>query len=337
VRNPCRRSAVVAHAVVVLVLGLGSATPAVAQFGGLKKKLKADAAAQGAASATPASAAPTEVRQTQRGDDGGVVVLTPEVLERLLTGLEAGQADRKRAEQEDTPHGRYLRAVAAYEAARPKCEAAQATFPGRMAKDERMSNRYSAYVDKMVDAQTRGDQRATAAYNDSAMVIMDPSCVVKQPSRSGDYYEAQRAVDSRAEAAEMKASGFSRSELGQARERTEAILRGAQSDASDSEKSAVAARGAALKPLLGIQAKPVTRAAAPAPAPAPAPPASPQVPGATSTRNACMTANMQKHEPEMRALGQRAEAAQKAGNTTALMAIADTLQRLQMAGCVAGQ
>jgi hypothetical protein len=46
-----------------------------------------------------------------------------------------------------------------------------------------------------------------------------------------------------------------------------------------------------------------------------------------------MMKNIQKHQGELEALGERAEAAQKAGNQAKMMAIADTLQRIQMAGC----
>ena len=38
-------------------------------------------------------------------------------------------------------------------------------------------------------------------------------------------------------------------------------------------------------------------------------------------------------EAEVRALGDRGAAAQEAGNTALMMAIADTIQRIQMAGC----
>ena len=44
-----------------------------------------------------------------------------------------------------------------------------------------------------------------------------------------------------------------------------------------------------------------------------------------------------KHQKEIEALGERAQAAQKKGDTATMMAIADTLQQLQMAGCTAGQ
>jgi hypothetical protein len=168
------------------------------------------------------------------------------------------------------------------------------------------------------------------------MAMQDPSCVVKQPAEPDDYYQAQRDVDNRAEQQEIKASGLSRGELAMAKERADAILRGATppGDASPGEKSAVAAKAAELKPLLGIRDQPA-RAAKPAPAPAPAPaaPAAPAMSPAASSMNACMMNNIQTHQAELEALGKRGEAAQKSGDTAKLMAIADTLQQIQMAGC----
>ena len=49
-----------------------------------------------------------------------------------------------------------------------------------------------------------------------------------------------------------------------------------------------------------------------------------------------MTKNIQTHQAEIEALGKRAEAAQAANDTPKLMAIADTLQRIQKAGCQRG-
>jgi hypothetical protein len=46
-----------------------------------------------------------------------------------------------------------------------------------------------------------------------------------------------------------------------------------------------------------------------------------------------MSKNMQSHQGEIEALGKRAQAAQAANDMQKLMAIADTLQRIQMAGC----
>jgi hypothetical protein len=320
------RCAAVARTAGVVTVALAMAAPAWAQFGGLKKKVKA-------ATAPEASRA-----QPGGGDQGGTVVLTADVVDRLVIGLEAGEAERQAAAKADTPYGRYHRQLAAYEGAKPKCQAGQQTFATRAAADQKMMDQYDALVKRMVEAQTRGDQRLTAIYSDSALAMQDPSCTVKEPQRPEGYYEAQREIDSRAEDRSIEKSGFSRAEFSQARERAEAVLRGgtAPGDLSASEKSAVTSRAKELKPLLGIHdvpaVSPAKAAATSAPTPPPAQPAA-DMPAGASGMSACMGRNAQKHEKEIRALGERAQAAQQAGNTAALMAIADTLQRLQMAGC----
>jgi hypothetical protein len=327
------------------VMALGVATPAAAQFGGLKKKLKAaagskstsqgeKAAGSGATPATPAAQAPSG------GAGGGSVVLTAEVVDHLVAGLKAAKATRLAAQKEDTPYGRFQQAVTAYDTAKVKCQEAQRAFPNRMAANQKLSDRYSALVDKMVNAQGKGDAKLTQVYSDSAMAMQDPSCVVKQPTQPNDYYDAQRAIDSRAEQDAVSASGLSAAEYSMALERAEGILRGGPpADVSASETSAVNARGADLKPLLGIQNAPATRArksepaATPDPAPGAATPAPPGSAG-NDAMGTCMSQNAQKHQKEIEALGQRAQAAQQAGNTAAMMAIADTLQQIQMAGCM---
>jgi hypothetical protein len=330
-------------AAVITLIALAITTPASAQFGGLKKKLTGTAAQEGAAKAAGAAGATPEApaEATDAGGPGaarggGTIVLTEDVVSRLLTGLKAGQAERAAAAKEDSPYGRYKKAAAAYAEAQPKCQAAQQTFPQRMANNQKMMDKYSALVDKMVDAQGKGDQKLSAVYQDSAMAMQDPSCVVKQPTQPDDYYEAQRNVDSRAEKQEIKASGFSQGDLSMVKERAEAILRGATppGDASAGEKSAVGAKAADLKPLLGIQDQAAARATKPAPAPAaPAAPPAPTMSPAASSMNACMMKNMQDHQAEIEALGHRAEAAKDANDTAKMMAIVDTLQQIQMAGC----
>ncbi|HEX6433994.1 MAG TPA: hypothetical protein VFZ87_07115 [Gemmatimonadales bacterium] len=62
-------------------------------------------------------AAPVAAAQT--------ILLTEDVASRLISGLKAGQAERQRAEPEDTPYGQYQRAQTAYAAAKSKCQAAQ--------------------------------------------------------------------------------------------------------------------------------------------------------------------------------------------------------------------
>jgi hypothetical protein len=319
----------IARVTTATIVALAVATPASAQFGGLRKKLKPASRQEQAA---PANA--------DAGAQGGIVVLTEEVVGQLITGLKAGEATRKAAAGEATPYGRYKKAEATYAAAKPKCEAAQQTFPQRMAGNEKMMDKYNALVEKMVAAQSKGDMKQMTIYQDSAMAMQDPSCAVKQPKQPGDYYEAERAINAKAEAEEVKASGLSAGEYMMAKERTEAILRqgAVPGDASPMEKSAVAARSAELKPLLGMQSQPPAQAtrteAAPAPATAtPAPEVDPEMSARASSMSDCMTKNVQSHQAEIQALGKRAQAAQAAGDTQKLMAIADTLQRIQMAGC----
>jgi hypothetical protein len=318
---------------VVTLAAFAIATPASAQFGGLKKRVKAKT---GQEDTSRAAGAPTEAEAP--AGQGGTIVLTNDVVSQLLAGLKAGQAERDAAAKEDTPYGRYKKAEAAYAVAQPKCEAAQQTFPQRAAANQKMLDKYSALTEKMVAAQGKGDMKLMAIYQDSAMAMQDASCVVKKPEQPKDYYEAQREMDSRAEQKEIKASGLGAGDLAIVKERTIAILQGAtpQGGASPMEKSAVSAKSAELKPLLGVQEQPPAQAAKPAPAPAPTPAApapDPQMSAAASEMSACMTRNIQTHQAEIEALSKRAQAAQAEGNTQKLMALADTMQQIQMAGC----
>ncbi len=321
-QSPTRRSAAIVSLAVAVLASLTIATQASAQFGGLKKKLKPAVAQETAAPA----------------DQGGMIVFTDDVVNQLLTGLKAGQAERDAAMQEDTPYGRFKKADAAHEAAKPKCEAAQPGFYQRGAANPKMLDKYQSLTEKMVAAQGKGDMKLAAIYQDSAMAMIDPSCVVKEPEQPKDYYESERAAEGRAEAKEIEASGFSRNDLALLKERAVAILSNSTppGGASATEKSAVAAKSSQLKPLLGMREPEPEQAAKPAPKPAPVPVAtqpSPEMSAYASSMSDCMLKNMQSHEAELEALGKRAEAAQKAGNQQQLMAIADTLQRIQMAGC----
>lgn len=311
----------------VLVV-LGVSTPAAAQF----KKLK-DAVTK-KADPKPATSAPAPA-------DGGMIVLTPEVVDQLVAGLKAAAAEREKAKQEDTPYGRYVRAKAAYDAATPKCAAAQMTWGQRAAADEKLANRYTALMDKAMAAQQKGDMVGYENGMYEALGVMDPSCAVKDPRQPEDYYEAQRTVDERANQANLRATGFTDRELGVAADRVIAILNGSEppGGASASEKSAVSARDPELKSLYGIRDAQAERVAnqapAPDPTPAPAPTQAqaPTLPPGATAFNECMVKNVQSHEKEIQALGDRGSAAQQAGNTPLMMAIADTIQRIQMAGC----
>jgi len=312
---------------VAVLVALGVSTPAAAQF----KKLKD--AVNKAAEPKPAAAVPASAPA-----DGGMVVLTPEVVDRLLAGGKAAKAEREKAGKEDTPYGRYTRAEAAYAVAKPKCEAAQMTWGQRAAADEKLMDRYSAIVEKAMAAQQKGDMAGYETRMYEAMGIIDPSCAVKDPQQPDSYYDAQRAVEERANQANLKATGLTDRELGLASDRVIAILTGSEvpGGASASEKSAVSAKDPELKALYGLRDAQEERLAkqAPAPDPTPAPAqVQAQAPTAVPAVNQCMVNNVQKHEAEVKALGDRGAAAQQAGNTALMMAIADTIMKIQMAGC----
>jgi hypothetical protein len=339
-RTPYRRLAAIAPLAVATLVALMIATPASAQFGGLKKKLKAKVGQEAVSKAAGAVSAPP-AEGAAPGDRGGMIVLTADVVNQLLTGLKAGQAEREAAAKADTPFGRYQKAKAAYAVAKPKCEAAQQIFYQRAAASQKLIDKYDALNKKMLAAQEKGDMKRMAVYQDSALAMQDPSCIVKDPEQPKGYYEAQRDLDSRAEKLEVKASGFSPGDLAMVKERATAILQGATppGGASPMEKSAVSAKSAELKPLLGIKDQPAARATktkpapAPTPTPTPTPALDPQMSAAASRMSACMAKNMESHEAEIEALGKRAEAAEAASDTLKLMAIAAKLQQIQMAGC----
>lgn len=327
-----------ARLAVITLAALALASPASAQFGGLKKKIKAKAGQEAVSKAAGEVEAPL-TEGAAPGDRGGMIVLTRDVVNQLLAGLKAGQAERQAAAKEDTPFGRYTKAKAAFAVAQPKCEKAHEAFYMRGASNDKLLKKYNAYNDKMMAVQEKGDTKLVTVYQDSAFALIDPSCIVKEPGQPKGYYEAQRDLDTRAEKKEIETSGFSRNDMAMVKERATAILEGVTppGGASPMEKSAVSARKAELKPLLGIKDQPPAQAAAkPAPAPAPTPTApsvDPQMSAAASSMNACMVKNMQKHEAKLEALGERLEAAEAADNTPKMMAIADTIQRIQMAGC----
>ncbi len=311
---------------IVAVTALAFATPASAQFGGLKKKVKkatGDETSAPAADPTPAA--------------GGSVVLTPDVLNKLIAGLKAGEAERVTAAKEDTPYGRYHRAKQAYTESVSKCEAGRQAWVQK--GDEKQIEKANTLIEKSLAAGQKGDNKTMQMYQDSVNLLQGgPSCLVKDPSQPENYYDMQREIDVRANAAAVKRSGLAAGEFAMAQERTMAILRsGAPSDVSESEKAAVMVKEAELRPLLWPEEKPKV-AAKPAPQPTAAPTAapqpSPQMSAAASDMGACMSKNIQTHQAEVEELGKRAQAAQKAGNQKALMAIADTMQKIQMAGCM---
>lgn len=322
-RNPARPPAGLVLAAASVLLVAATASPALAQFSGIKKRARAAAGVQ----------EPTQAAATA----GGTIVLDDEVVGRLIAGLRAGRAEREKAAKTDSPYGRHLRAQTAYAAAQPKCAAAQQAFYQRAAIDSKLAEKNAAYLDKMVAAQQKGDTAAQQRWADSMMALIDPSCTVKEPRQPSDWYDQQRALDGRAEEQELETSGFDRNELGTVKDRVIAILENAPPpDVSPSEKAAVEKQSAELKKLMGREQAPAEPAAAPPAPPAAAPPpqpAGPTVSAEQQAMSACMAKNAQKHEKEIERLGQRAAAAAESGNTAAAMVDADSIRQLQMAGC----
>jgi hypothetical protein len=317
----------IARLAIFAITAVTFATPASAQLGGLKKKLQK--ATEGETQAPAADPTPAA---------GGSVVLTPDVVNKLITGLKAGEAEREKAVQsDDNAYGRYQKAQRAYTDAQAKCEANRQAWA--MKGNAKEADKANELIERSLKAQEKQDYKTAQMLQDSVNLLQGgPSCLVKQPDRPTDYYEAEREIEVRAQKAAVTGSGLGAGEYAMAQERTIAILRsGAPSDVSESEKAAVAAKKSQLEPLLFPQEK--ARAAKPAaqPAPSPQPAAAPQVDpqasAAASSMSSCMMKNMESHQAQIEALGKRAEAAQKAGNQAAMMAIADTLQRIQMAGC----
>jgi hypothetical protein len=325
-RNSASRLAGFARAVAFVVLAAATAAPAAAQFG-LKKKLKA---AAGVPETPDKGAKPTAA------EGGGTIVLDDEVLDRLIAGLRAGQAERDNAAKADTPYGRHRRAEAAYVAAKPKCDAAAQTYPQRMAADQKLMDKSNAVLEKMIAAQQKQDTTLQRVYGDSLLALQDPSCTVKEPVQPNGWLDAQREVDAGAEQQELKVSGFDRLELGSVRDRAEAILKDAPPpDVSPSEHAAVQKRAAELKRAMGLEQVPVARAEKPAPAAAapPPPPSGPAMSPEQAATTDCMGKNSKKHEKEIERLGKGVQVAAESGNTQAAMAIADSIRQLQMAGC----
>ena len=320
---PFVRFAIAALAAVTL------ATPASGQFGGIKKKVKKATGQE----ETPAPASDPTPAQ------GGSVVLTTDVVSQLITGLKAGQAEQEAAaKSDDNSYGRYQKAKRAFADAHAKCESNRQAWA--IKGDAKESEKANTLIEKMLKAQEKQDFKLTQVYQDSVNLLKGgPSCLVKEPEQPKDYYDAEREVEVRTQTAAVKASGLSGSEYALAQERAMAILRaGMPSDASESEKKAVTAKKAELQPLLWPNEKPAV-AAKPEPAPAPvqappvAPAPDPQTTAAANQMGACMTKNMEAHRTEIESLQKQAIAAQKAGDQSKLMAAAQRLQEIQMAGC----
>jgi len=344
-------------AAALAVVALTVSTPASAQFG-LKKKASADAAAKAAEEAAKATGvdpavvpgAPTAPATAPAAGPAKdqQLVLTPAVLDRLVAGHKARSAVHEAARKEDTPYGRYHKEQAAYEknlaaykAAKAKCDAAIPGLAQRMAADQKLMDKYNALMEKAMEAAAKRDYERQAEYTYEALGLADPSCKVRQPEdlkKPDDLWDMQRKVDERAEQEALKAAEMSRWEFGKSNDDVIAILSGSPPpDRSPSEKTAVNSRSAELKDLMGLNQPPPAPAAAAAPAPAAAAPAAvqgPVMPAGAALPSECEVKNIQDHEAEIDALGDRGLAASEAGNTALLMAISDSINRIRTAGCM---
>jgi hypothetical protein len=309
----------------LILLALAVAAPAAAQID-LKKKLKK---AAGGEKAQPAVA-------TAGAETAGTLVLDDDVIGQMIKGLRAAKAHREAAAKGDTPYGRHLKAKTAYAEAKSKCDAGSQTLVARMSADPKLGDKNGRYVELMLAASEKGDTAAQRAWGDSMSALIDPACTVKDPPQPNDWYDQQRAVEDGAQQAELEASGFDPRESGQAKDRAIAIIQDAPPpDVSPSEQQAVKKQEKELKDLMGFNPPPEARAPKPAPAAAAAPPPS-AGPTATPDQQAaadCMVKNSKKHEKELTRLGEKIQAASQANDMATVMALADSLQRLQTAGC----
>jgi len=334
-RNSYGRMGALVRAGACVLVMLGVASPAAAQFGGLKKKLKSAAGQEAGAEGAKPDEPGANAAAGKGGGGNESVVLTPAVVDQLIAGLKAAQAYREAAKKEDTPYGRHQRALQAYKDAQVRCEQEKQDYIKRIQTDEKLQQKHQELMDKMTAAMNKNDTKATQAYQRQLIEQMSPSCLVESPKQPDDYWDSERASEAKAEEAGQKGSGLSPAEYNMAWERVQFILRDSPPpDASETEKNAVKAKSKELKTLLGWETPEPARAEKPAPAqPAPPPPQNPGMSDAQMDMSRCMAANAQKHEEEIKALGERAQAAQQAGDIQTTMAIADSINQLQMAGC----
>ena len=312
--TPTRRLVCIVRVLAVVCLALTLATPAAAQFGGLKKKAQQAAGAEAAktvgdTTAAQHGAAPAPARRGRRGD-GGRGARRPD--RRPVHRRAQGRKGRAR-DGEKGGHAlrRYNRDAAAYEAAKDKCAEAQANFPNRAAADPKFADRYSATADKMVKAQEAGNQELAAAVG-----------------RLGPGNDGPELPDQTAEAARrlLRRPARHRQPRGGAgdqdlEDESERVRHGPGADLDDPAGPDPARRRVGQREVGGEQ--PVRRAqaadgpAGAAPGPcrqagpragaAARPPAAPAPTGMSDDQTKlanCMAKNAKKHEKEIEALGQ---------------------------------
>jgi hypothetical protein len=271
---------------------------------------------------------------------GGTLVLDDEVIERLIKGMRAAKQYRDDAKKANTPYGRHVQAKAAYAEAQPKCEAERQTYVTRMTADPKLQKKSEVYMERFLGflaAQQKQDTAAARSWGDSMAILQGgPACAVKDPPQPNDFHDQQQVVEQGAQEAELKASEFDGRESGTAKDRAIAIIQDQPPpDVSPSEQQAVDKREKELKDLMGLNPPPETRTPKPAPAAAAAPaaPAAPAVDPAQQAASECIANNAKKNEKEIERLGNLAAAAANANDVAKAMAYADSINRIQSAGC----
>ncbi len=298
-------------ALVAVVLCLLSASSLAAQFGGLKKKAAKAVGAEAGVTppATPAGKAtpPPEV--------------TPVIVDHYLAGIKAGEEQRAKIAQGNSPAGQYYAAVDA-------------------------KKKHDKYCAEYQEKQMAEYQRMTGAMKyDSAALVMqkrDPSCQTyaadpKEPSFE-ELSKAQGSQDSAAAAgAGLDVSQWAGLnewipmavyQMVNSPDQNDQLL-ASNFSKKPSEMAALRARKADLATALNIRGPERQKKEAPAAMTAPAAPAAGAAGAAGGQGDAnCYSTEMQKNQPALEALGKRAEAAQKKGDNASMMAISDTIQQL---------
>ena len=270
-----------------------------AQFGGLKKKA-AQVAGVETAPAKPAAAAPAPE-------------VTPTIVDHYLAGLKARAEERERIAHGNTPAGKYYAAVAAKKSQDTKCR-------------ESMQYRSDTYL-RLLNQQKYDSATAWSEVPDTICVKVLP-----EPPEP-DFEELSKAKGSEDSAAAV-AAGLQVTQWAQLEEWIPPMVtqmvqnpdQNTQTLASNyvrkvSEAEAIKARKDDLAKALGI----APRAKKPAPDSVAAPS------GAAPTGGACLQTELAKQRPAMDRLSALAETADKKGDNHAMMAIADSINQINMA------
>lgn len=297
-------------ALILIALLAGSAS---AQFGGLKKK-----AAKAAGIGTGESSATTPGRVN--------VTVTPEVVDHYLAGLKARKEERSRIAKTNSPVGRYYAAVDEYKAHLKHCD----EF------NRKRSENYTRLI-----AQQKYDSAA------NAMTARDASCETGASEPQEPDFQQLSAAQGREDTAAAAGANMDvpswasldewipqlMSRMVDSPEQTSAEL-ASNFGRKQSEVDVLKARKDEIAAALGIppKQKPVEQQAPPPmPQQMATPAAGAASPGITAGGAQCMQTEMTNQKATLEAMGKRGQAAQQANDMTKAMAIADSVNQINMA------